>query len=359
MSYLELVNLNKRFKDEVVFDDVSLKINKGEFFVVFGPSGSGKTVLLRLLSGIMTQDSGQILMDGKNIDSLDPNERDISMAFQNFALYPHMDAFQNIASPLIAQKKEESEIKKRVLEVAELLKIDHVLTHKPKELSNGQKQRTSLARSLVVRPSVVLLDDPLRNVDAKIRYEMRLELPKVLKKFNTTVLYVTQDYKEAMALGERVGVLANTKFTDVAHPTQVYKKPSNITSAKLFGDPTINILRAENISADSISNVSASRIKISSNHSQLINHTNCFIGIRPEDIFVSNHDEADSIKVELRAKTPLNLRTVYLFRIEEGVEVLASVSEDESMLLDDSKEYYIKIDKKNVNYFDSEQRLIF
>ena len=169
MSYLEIKNINKRFKDDIVFNDVSLSVNKGEFFVVFGPSGSGKTVLLRLLSGIMSQDSGQIFMDGVCIDDLDPNERDISMAFQNFALYPHMDAFENIASPLIAQKISPDEIKKRVQEVAELLKIDHVLSHKPKELSNGQKQRTSLARSLVVRPSVVLLDDPLRNVDAKSR----------------------------------------------------------------------------------------------------------------------------------------------------------------------------------------------
>ena len=358
MAYLELQNINKRFKDEIVFDDVSLKINKGEFFVVFGPSGSGKTVLLRLLSGIMPQDSGQILMDGQSIDSLDPNERDISMAFQNFALYPHMDAFENISSPLIAQKKNESEIKQRVHEVAELLKIDHVLRHKPKELSNGQKQRTSLARSLVVRPSVVLLDDPLRNVDAKIRYEMRLELPKVLKKFNTTVLYVTQDYKEAMALGERVGVLANTKFTDVAHPTQVYKKPSNVTSAKLFGDPTINILNAQNSSAGTSSKITASRIEINVNFPELSGHNNCYLGIRPEDIFVSNQGQEGSIKVELRAKTPLNLRTVYLLRLEEGVEILASVSEEESMLLDDNKDFYIKVDEKNVNYFDSEQRLI-
>jgi len=276
MSYLEIKNINKRFKDDIVFDDVSLSVNKGEFFVVFGPSGSGKTVLLRLLSGIMSQDSGQIFMDGVCIDDLDPNERDISMAFQNFALYPHMDAFENIASPLIAQKISPDEIKKRVQEVAELLKIDHVLSHKPKELSNGQKQRTSLARSLVVRPSVVLLDDPLRNVDAKIRYEMRLELPKVLKEFNTTVIYVTQDYKEAMALGERVGVLANSKFTDVDHPTHVYKKPNNITSAKLFGDPTINVLNASNISSGDLSTITASKITIESNNPNLKNQRDLF-----------------------------------------------------------------------------------
>ena len=358
MSYLEIKNINKRFKDDIVFDDVSLSVNKGEFFVVFGPSGSGKTVLLRLLSGIMSQDSGQIFMDGVCIDDLDPNERDISVAFQNFALYPHMDAFENIASPLIAQKTSPDEIKKRVQEVAELLKIDHVLSHKPKELSNGQKQRTSLARSLVVRPSVVLLDDPLRNVDAKIRYEMRLELPKVLKEFNTTVIYVTQDYKEAMALGERVGVLANSKFTDVDDPTHVYKKPNNITSAKLFGDPTINVLNASNISSGDLSTITASKITIESNNPNLKNQRDLFLGIRPEDIQISNQAHEGAIKVELRAKTPLNLRTVYLLRFEDGVEVLASASEEESLLIDDQKDFYIRFDNSNLNFFDQSESLI-
>ena len=203
MSYLDLDNLSKSFKDDKIISNLNAKIEKGEFFVVFGPSGSGKTVLLRLLSGIMMADSGEIKMDNQIINELHPEERDVSMAFQNFALYPHMKAYENIASPLRAKNKNmpENEIHEKVNEIANLLKIGHVLNQFPKELSNGQKQRTSLARSLVDKPSVVLLDDPLRNVDAKIRFEMRLELPKVLKEFNTTVIYITQDFREAMAWG--------------------------------------------------------------------------------------------------------------------------------------------------------------
>ena len=164
MSYLNLENLSKSFKDDKVISNLNAKIDKGEFFVVFGPSGSGKTVLLRLLSGIMLLDNGEIEMDSQVINEFQPEERDISMAFQNFALYPHMKAYDNIASPLRANNKNipDDEIDQKVKEVASLLKIEHVLNQFPKELSNGQKQRTSLARSLISKPSVVLLDDPLR-----------------------------------------------------------------------------------------------------------------------------------------------------------------------------------------------------
>ena len=242
MSYLDLDNLSKSFKDDKIISNLNAKIEKGEFFVVFGPSGSGKTVLLRLLSGIMMADSGEIKMDNQIINELHPEERDVSMAFQNFALYPHMKAYENIASPLRAKNKNmpENEIHEKVNEIANLLKIGHVLNQFPKELSNGQKQRTSLARSLVDKPSVVLLDDPLRNVDAKIRFEMRLELPKVLKEFNTTVIYITQDFREAMALGDRIAVLYDGKFNDIDSPKNIYQNPSSLTTAKLFGDPTIN-----------------------------------------------------------------------------------------------------------------------
>ena len=224
MSYLNLENLSKSFKDDKVISNLNAKIDKGEFFVVFGPSGSGKTVLLRLLSGIMLLDNGEIEMDSQVINEFQPEERDISMAFQNFALYPHMKAYDNIASPLRANNKNipDDEIDQKVKEVASLLKIEHVLNQFPKELSNGQKQRTSLARSLISKPSVVLLDDPLRNVDAKIRFEMRLELPRVLKEFNTTVIYVTQDFREAMALGDRIAVLYDGKFNDCL----LYTSPS-------------------------------------------------------------------------------------------------------------------------------------
>ena len=358
MSYLDLDNLSKSFKDDKIISNLNAKIEKGEFFVVFGPSGSGKTVLLRLLSGIMMADSGEIKMDNQIINELHPEERDVSMAFQNFALYPHMKAYENIASPLRAKNKNmpENEIHEKVNEIANLLKIGHVLNQFPKELSNGQKQRTSLARSLVDKPSVVLLDDPLRNVDAKIRFEMRLELPKVLKEFNTTVIYITQDFREAMALGDRIAVLYNGKFNDIDSPKNIYQNPSSLTTAKLFGDPTINNFDATIKKQDGFVEVDVNGEIFNLKRNTKIQDGKCIVGIRPEDIVLSNDPSENSIEVEFRTKTPLNLRIVFLVRLKNGLELLCSTTEEESHLIDENKKMYISFIEEKSHFFDIETK---
>ena len=358
MSYLDLDNLSKSFKDDKIISNLNAKIEKGEFFVVFGPSGSGKTVLLRLLSGIMMADSGEIKMDNQIINELHPEERDVSMAFQNFALYPHMKAYENIASPLRAKNKNmpENEIHEKVNEIANLLKIGHVLNQFPKELSNGQKQRTSLARSLVDKPSVVLLDDPLRNVDAKIRFEMRLELPKVLKEFNTTVIYITQDFREAMALGDRIAVLYDGKFNDIDSPKNIYQNPSSLTTAKLFGDPTINNFDATIKKQDGFVEVDVNGEIFNLKRNTKIQDGKCIVGIRPEDIVLSDDPSENSIEVEFRTKTPLNLRIVFLVRLKNGLELLCSTTEEESHLIDENKKMYISFIEEKSHFFDIETK---
>ena len=358
MSYLDLDNISKSFKDDKIISNLNAKIEKGEFFVVFGPSGSGKTVLLRLLSGIMMADSGEIKMDNQIINELHPEERDVSMAFQNFALYPHMKAYENIASPLRAKNKNmpENEIHEKVNEIANLLKIGHVLNQFPKELSNGQKQRTSLARSLVDKPSVVLLDDPLRNVDAKIRFEMRLELPKVLKEFNTTVIYITQDFREAMALGDRIAVLYDGKFNDIDSPKNIYQNPSSLTTAKLFGDPTINNFDATIKKQDGFVEVDVNGEIFNLKKNTKIQDGKCIVGIRPEDIVLSNDHSENSIEVEFRTKTPLNLRIVFLVRLKNGLELLCSTTEEESHLIDENKKMYISFIEEKSHFFDIETK---
>ena len=358
MSYLDLDNLSKSFKDDKIISNLNAKIEKGEFFVVFGPSGSGKTVLLRLLSGIMMADSGEIKMDNQIINELHPEERDVSMAFQNFALYPHMKAYENIASPLRAKNKNmpENEIHEKVNEIANLLKIGHVLNQFPKELSNGQKQRTSLARSLVDKPSVVLLDDPLRNVDAKIRFEMRLELPKVLKEFNTTVIYITQDFREAMALGDRIAVLYDGKFNDIDSPKNIYQNPSSLTTAKLFGDPTINNFDATIKKQDGFVEVDVNGEIFNLKINTKIQDGKCIVVIRPEDVVLSNEHSENSIEVEFRTKTPLNLRIVFLVRLKNGLELLCSTTEEESHLIDENKKMYISFIEEKSHFFDIETK---
>ncbi len=333
MSFLVLNRITKKFGRETVLNGVSLDVDAGETVAILGPSGAGKTVLLRLIAGVLDLDEGDIRIGGKSVTAEPPEARKLGMAFQNFALYPHRTAFENIASPLRALKASEADIRQDVHRVAELLRIDHVLSHLPKALSNGQKQRTSLARALVRGPKLLLLDDPLRNVDAKLRYEMRVELPRLLKQAEATVLYVTQDYKEAMALGDRVAVLTDKGFAQVDTPARIYRHPVSTKVAKLLGDPTINLLPArlrsdhQGIAVD----LFGRRMQLTSLPLS-VSGRSCLIGIRPEHIKVTmgEVDGGTSQIAELDAVTPLNVRSVLLLRTPDGGELLASCSEAEA-----------------------------
>ena len=322
---LELTNISKSFKDEMVLDGVSIQVHEGKTLVLFGPSGAGKTVLLRLIAGVIEPDNGQIKISGTDVDGVEPEDRNIGMAFQNFALFPHMDAHANIASPLTAQKQDKSAIQSGVQTLAKLLKIDHVLDHKPKELSNGQKQRTALARALAGKPKVLLLDDPLRNVDAKLRFEMRLELPRLLSDQNTTVIYVTQDYKEAMAFGDEIAVISSGVVQQIGTPEDIYLTPANIEIARLFGDPVINYLDVT-VQKDAVgifALVSDNRVDLNSGYAGAVGQ-DCSLGIRPESILFVPASHPGAVPVTVEAETPLNEKTVNLCLTARGREIMAS-----------------------------------
>ena len=329
MSSLKLAQLSKRFGDHQVLRDVSLEMKSGECLVVFGPSGCGKTTLLRLIAGILEPDGGDVLLGGESLAEHGPQSRGVAMAFQNFALYPHMSAFENIASPLRARGVDGPTLQAKVREIARLLRIDQVLEHLPRQLSNGQKQRTSLARSLVHAPSVLLLDDPLRNVDAKVRYEMRLELPRVFRRFGSTVIYVTQDYKEAMALGDRVGVLLDGRFRQLDVPARVYREPVDTRVANLFGDPPINLLPTRPQLRDGAlhTGLAGHEIALPGAAASLAGRE-CLMGIRAEDIVLHTDARPGAIALQLEAVTPFNVRSVMLLRSGDGTELLASTPAD-------------------------------
>lgn len=322
---IKITNVKKSFKDDHVLNGISLSVNRGETLVLFGPSGAGKTVLLRLIAGVIDPDEGIIEVNGCDMNGVEAEDRGIGMAFQNFALFPHMDAYENIASPLTARRKSKADIKTEVEKVAVLLKIDHVLDHKPKELSNGEKQRTALARALVGQPSVLLLDDPLRNVDAKLRYEMRLELPRLLKNQNATVIYVTQDYKEAMALGDNIAVMNDCGILQVGTPEDIYLRPRNIEIARLFGDPAINLLDVcpERGDAGVQLRLSNQSVVINSGYSPVIEH-DCILGIRPEALHFVNQDSPGSFPVTVGVEASLNEKTVNLTFTAQGREIMIS-----------------------------------
>ncbi|MFK8079913.1 MAG: ABC transporter ATP-binding protein [Granulosicoccus sp.] len=325
MSSLEVKGVTKRYKKEIVVNDVSFRVNSGDTLVLFGPSGAGKTVLLRMIAGLVEPEAGRVYIDDKDMSDVEAEYRGIGMAFQNFALFPHMSAFDNIASPLTAGKNSKSVIAAGVEKVARLLKIDHVLEHAPRELSNGQKQRTALARALVGSPPVLLLDDPLRNVDAKLRFEMRLELPQLLKAQGATVVYVTQDYKEAMALGNRIAVVNKGHIEQIGAPADIYLTPASIDIARLFGDPVINLFDVERKQDDQ-----GAYVELSDQRLPLATHqlggtdNNVVLGIRPESLRFVDANTPGAIRLTIEAQTPLNEKIVTLALTERGREVLVS-----------------------------------
>jgi multiple sugar transport system ATP-binding protein len=322
---LKLQAVSKEFKTGKVLDRVSLAVEDGEIVAVFGPSGSGKTLLLRLVAGVEQPDEGSILLSGRDVTDDPPESRGVGMAFQNFALFPHMSAFDNVASALTARKTPRDVIRAKVEKVAELLKIGHVLQHAPRELSNGQKQRTALARALVAEPKILLLDDPLRNVDAKLRYEMRLELPSLLKAAGSTVLYVTQDYKEAMALGDRIAVLSERDFSQIARPAEIYGKPATMNVARLFGDPTINLIPVAPLASPGGTRigVGGASLSLPPGFAHLAGRP-CILGLRAETVAVEDANAPERFPVDVVAVTPLNEKTLLLLRTDDGREILAS-----------------------------------
>jgi multiple sugar transport system ATP-binding protein len=325
MSGLSLRNLHVRFGKHELLRGIDLDVAPGETLVLFGPSGCGKTVLLRAIAGLEPAARARVAIDGADVTTRGPEARGIGMAFQNFALYPHMSARDNIASPLQARGIAAAEAGTRIEDVAKLLRIGHVLGHIPKELSNGQKQRTALARALVGRPKVLLLDDPLRNVDAKLRYEMRLELPRLLRNAGAATIYVSQDYREAMALGDRVAILLDGQIAQLAPPEDIYDAPASVRVAKLFGDPPINLLPCRPSDAGAALTVAVAGLHLSVRADRAAIGRDCLLGLRPENIAVHADPRPNAARADILATTPLHERLVVLLRAASGEEIVASV----------------------------------
>ena len=242
MAELKIENLSKSFGSVKVIEDVSFIVHDGEFCIVLGPSGCGKSTILRLVSGLEQQDSGTIHIGNVEVSGHTPKERDVAMVFQNYALYPHMNVFDNMAFSLKMNNIPKPEIKRKVIEGARLLKIDDLLQRKPKELSGGQRQRVAIGRAIVRKPQVFLFDEPLSNLDAKLRNAMRVELVGLHSKLNSTVLYVTHDQVEAMTLGQKVVLLNEGRIQQMGTPAELYDRPANLFAATFIGSPQMNIL---------------------------------------------------------------------------------------------------------------------
>ena len=272
MAEIKLNNVNKYFDGTHVIKDVSLVIPKGSFTVLVGPSGCGKSTLLRMIAGLEDIDAGEIEINGRNVADVDSKDRDLAMVFQSYALFPHMTVFENMAFGLTLNKRPKKEIAVRVLEAARILKIEDLLSRKPKQLSGGQKQRVAIGRAITRKPQVFLFDEPLSNLDAALRVQMRFELAKLHQHLNATMLYVTHDQSEAMTLADQIVLLNEGSISQVGKPLDLYNKPKNIFVGTFIGSPKINEI-VEDISIQSELNLKPGE--------------EITLGIRPENLIVN------------------------------------------------------------------------
>src|SRR5580693_7696910 len=299
MARVAMRSLNKNYDEVRAVIDVNLDINDQEFVVLVGPSGCGKTTTLRMVAGLESITGGQISIDEKIVNELPPMDRDIAMVFQNYALYPHMSVYDNMAFGLKMRKFDKPEIAKRVQDAAEILGIEQLLKRKPRQLSGGQRQRVALGRAIVRHPQVFLFDEPLSNLDAKLRVQMRVELKKLHERLGTTAIYVTHDQVEAMTLGDRVVVMKDGLVQQVGDPMELYNEPANRFVAGFIGSPAMNFagvrIAAENgslwaESADLRIKVPAPIVPRLGRYAGM----EATLGIRPEDIHIAGPaDPAD------------------------------------------------------------------
>ncbi|QFS81703.1 sn-glycerol-3-phosphate import ATP-binding protein UgpC [Roseivivax sp. THAF40] len=246
MAEIQIKNVAKRFGAYQALHDINLTISDREFMVLLGASGCGKTTLLRIVAGLETATTGEVWIGGRRVDHLPPKDRGIAMVFQNYAVFPHLTVFENIGFGLRMQKLPDAEVKKRVERCASLMHIEQLLKRYSGELSGGQRQRVAVARALAMEPDVILMDEPLSNLDALLRLEMRAELKGVLAESKTTAIYVTHDQVEAMSLADRISVMHQGKIIQAATPIEVYRNPAAEFVAGFIGNPPMNFLRAEN-----------------------------------------------------------------------------------------------------------------
>ncbi len=278
MSKVVLKGVRKIYDKKVVIDNIDLEIKDKEFIVLVGASGCGKSTILRMIAGLEDITGGEILIGDKKVNNIPPKDRDIAFVFQSYALYPHMTVRENIAFGLKMRKVDKAEIEKKVKEAAEILDLTEYLDRKPKQLSGGQRQRVALGRAIVRSPKVFLMDEPLSNLDAKLRVQMRSEIKKLHEKLQTTFIYVTHDQTEALTMGDRIVVLDKGVIQQVASPDEIYNNPQNTFVAGFVGSPQMNFIDGENLSPD---------------------YAGKTAGIRPEKMtsYLFDSSDADTIKL--------------------------------------------------------------
>jgi len=350
-----LKDVTKRFGDVVAVNSLSLEVKDKEFLVLLGPSGCGKTTVLRCIAGLETPEEGEIYIGDKLVNDLDPKERDIAMVFQSYALYPHMTVSDNLSFPLENLKFPKDEIKTKVQKVAELLKIEMLLKRKPKQLSGGQRQRVALGRAIVRDPHVFLMDEPLSNLDAKLRVYMRAELKKLQKELGITTIYVTHDQVEAMTMGDNIAILNEGLLQQTGTPDGIYFHPSNVFVSGFIGSPPINFFDCNLMEGvPCILDTGEFRYPLPEHVAKAAKKCTsdvCILGVRPQDVLVYKDAKREEglIKAVLDVTEPLGDVTILDLKVGDYL-VKAVVSSDFKAELGD--ELWIAFHPNKIHIFD-------
>lgn len=361
LADISLQNVSMHFDDIVALDNVSFEVQDKEFFVVFGHAGAGKTTILNTIAGIYTPTAGDVLIDGQSVNGVEPEERNIAMVFENYALYPHYTVYENIASPLKSPRYKQPKdiIDQKVRSTAKTLGIDALLNRKPAELSNGQRQRVGLGRALVREPVAFLMDEPLTHLDAKLRHQMRAELKEMQYNLDTTTIYVTHDYLEAMSLGDRIAILREGRIEQIGTPNEVYYYPHSEYVAQSFGEPEINLLNGDLQTDNGIPSIWIAALGTSfdvpDEVSQVLQKKDIQtvrVGIRPKDIqFSRTNEEEHLIPGTVYSFEPLGAKAILAVKVKDHILNMVT-SADEELELD--QPLYLKFQLDRAIFFDAD-----
>jgi len=360
MAEVRLENISKHFNKVIAVDDFNLSIKDREFVVLVGPSGCGKTTTLRMIAGLEAITEGNIYIGDRLINRLPAKDRNIAMVFQNYALYPHMSVYQNMAFGLEQRKAPKEEIKERVREAAKILGIQDLMDRRPKQLSGGQRQRVAVGRAIVRKPEVFLFDEPLSNLDAKLRVQTRVELKKLHERLATTIVYVTHDQVEAMTMGDRIVVMKDGLIQQVGAPLELYNSPTNIFVAGFIGSPAMNFFEAELVRSGERLSVQTDsfRIDLSPKKAALTegySEKKVIVGIRPEDLLEAReHVTGKTIQTTVEVVEPIGSE-IYVnvsageVPLTASVDRKARVKPHQEFVVEPSLDYLHLFDIRNEN----------
>ena len=357
MANLKINDINKNFGSTEVLKGINLDINDGDFLVLLGPSGCGKSTLLNTIAGLETSNSGDILIDDYRVNDMEPSDRDIALVFQSYALYPAMTVKKNVTFGLEQRKTPKDKIEESLNRVSSLLKINELLERKPSQLSGGQRQRVAMGRALVRDPKVFLFDEPLSNLDAKLRVEMRREIKKLHQNLKTTVVYVTHDQTEAMSLGTNIAIMNHGVIQQCDTPKNIYNTPSNIFVADFIGSPSMNLIKGKLINqSGELFFASNDQTKIPLNKYDFRNKINenekeITLGIRPEHIYIEKN-ASDNFEINVKSELSEYIGHEQIITFDfSGQQLLGKFSS--TIDIDINKEFKLNIDINQLSVFDT------